>query len=140
VKLTRDAGILSKAYFIFGLPYETEATMQHTIDFARRIPLDDMSVFTLTPFPGSRMHAIAAQHGTLQNDFEKMNLLDVVYVPHGLTEKKLMDYRRKFMKAFYLRPGIIWSYVKRLIENPSNLWRMLKALRGFLSYTFKSNT
>lgn len=138
VNLTRKAGIRSKAYFIFGLPFETEETMQHTIDFARRIPLDDMSVFTLTPFPGSRMYAIAAQHGTLQNDYEKMNLLDVVYVPHGLTEKKLMDYRRRFMKAFYLRPGIVWNYLKRLIENPANLWRMLKAFRGFLAYTFKS--
>lgn len=138
LNLTRSAGILSKAYFIFGLPYETEETMQRTIDFARRLPLDDMSVFTLTPFPGSRMYAMAAQHGTLQNDFEKMNLLDVVYVPFGLTGETLMDYRRKFMKAFYLRPGIIWNYLKRLIENPANVWRMLKAFRGFLAYTVKS--
>ena len=136
VRLTQEAGILSKGYFIFGLPYETEETMKNTIRFARHIPLNDISAFTLTPFPGSEMYDIAEQHGTIDKDFEKMNLLDVVYVPNGLSKEKLLYYQRLFMKEFYLRPRIIGNYLKRLLANPSNFFAMLKAFYGFLRSVF----
>ena len=137
VRLTHEAGILSKGYFIFGLPYETEKTMENTIRFAKRIPLTDISVFMLTPFPGSKMYEIAGQHGTLEKDFEKMNILDVVYVPRGLSKEKLLHYQRRFMKEFYLRPRIVGSYVGRLMPNPSNIINMFKAFVGFLGHIFK---
>jgi radical SAM superfamily enzyme YgiQ (UPF0313 family) len=136
IRLTHKAGILSKGYFIFGLPYETEQTMKNTIRFAKRIPLDDMSVFILTPFPGSEMYSIAEQHGTIEKDFEKMNLLDVVYIPNGLSREKLLYYQRRFMKEFYLRPRIIGSYLKRLLSNPLNVFNMFKAFCGFLNSVF----
>lgn len=134
VRLTQKAGLLSKGYFIFGLPYETEKTMENTISLAKGIPLNDMSVFTLTPFPGSRMYNIAEQYGTIEKDFEKMNLLEVVYVPTGLSKEKLLYYQRRFMKDFYMRPRIIGNYLKRLLTNPSNFINIIKAFVGFLKY------
>jgi anaerobic magnesium-protoporphyrin IX monomethyl ester cyclase len=136
IRLTRRAGILSKGYFIFGLPHETEQTMKNTIHFAKHLPLNDMSVFTLTPFPGSEMYAIAEQFGTIEKDFEKMNLLDVVYVPNGLSKEKLLYYQKRFMKEFYLRPRIIGNYIGRLVINPSNIPSMFKAFCGFLGSVF----
>ncbi|MBU4013917.1 MAG: B12-binding domain-containing radical SAM protein [Proteobacteria bacterium] len=140
VRLTHKAGILSKGYFIFGLPYETEDTMQNTIEFAKSIPLDDISIFMLTPFPGSEMYDIAEQHGRIDKDFEKMNLLDVVYVPNGLSKEILLNYQRSFMKEFYLRPRIIGNYLKRLMVNPLNLFNMIKAFSGFLNSVFGKTT
>ena len=137
VHLTHRAGILSKGYFIFGLPYETEKTMENTIRFAKHIPLTDISVFMLTPFPGSEMYEIAEQHGTIENDFEKMNVLDVVYVPNGLSKEKLLYYQQRFMKEFYLRPRIMGNYVGRLMANPSIVFNMFKAFCGFFEHTFK---
>jgi len=136
VRLTHKAGILSKGYFIFGLPYETEETMKKTIRFANSIPLNDISAFTLTPFPGSEMYDIAEQHGTIDKDFEKMNLLDVVYVPNGLSKEKLFYYQQRFMKEFYLRPRIIGNYLRRLLANPLNVFNMIKAFSGFLNSVF----
>ncbi|MEA3279892.1 MAG: hypothetical protein U9Q38_04770, partial [Thermodesulfobacteriota bacterium] len=139
VCLTNEAGILSKGYFIFGLPYETEETMKKTIRFANSIALNDISVFTLTPFPGSEMYDIAEQHGRIDKDFEKMNLLDVVYVPNGLSKEKLTYYQRRFMREFYLRPRIIVNYLKRLVSNPLNLYPMSKGFYGFIGHIFKFN-
>jgi radical SAM superfamily enzyme YgiQ (UPF0313 family) len=136
VRLTHEAGILAKGYFIFGLPYETEKTMEKTICFAKSIPLTDVSVFMLTPFPGSEMYDIAGQHGTIVNDFTKMNVLNVVYVPKGLSREKLLYYQRRFMKEFYLRPKIVANYIKRLVANPRILFSMLKAFYGFLQSIF----
>jgi radical SAM superfamily enzyme YgiQ (UPF0313 family) len=136
VSLTRKAGILAKGYFIFGLPFETEKTMKNSISFAKRIPLADVSVFMLTPFPGSRMYDIAEQYGTIENDFDKMNVLNVVFVPKGLSKEKLLYFQRRFMKEFYLRPRILGNYIKRLASNPLNFIRMLKAFYGFLQSIF----
>ncbi len=136
VSLTRKAGILAKGYFIFGLPFETEKTMKNSIRFAKQIPLADVSVFMLTPFPGSRMYEIAEQYGTIENDFDKMNVLNVVFVPKGLSKEKLLYFQRRFMKEFYLRPRILVNYIKRLASNPLNIIRMLKAFYGFLQSIF----
>ncbi len=136
VSLTRKAGILAKGYFIFGLPFETEKTMKTSIRFAKKIPLSDVSVFMLTPFPGSRMYDIAEQYGTIENDFDKMNVLNVVFVPKGLSKEKLLYFQRRFMKEFYLRPRILVNYIKRLASNPQNFIRMLKAFYGFLKSIF----
>jgi radical SAM superfamily enzyme YgiQ (UPF0313 family) len=140
VRLTHKAGILSKGYFIFGLPFEDEETMENTIGFAKRIPLNDMSIFTLTPFPGSEMYDIAKKHGTIKKDYEKMNLLDVVYVPNGLSQKKLLHYQKRFMKEFYLRPRILGNYIKRFVFNPINFFRIFKAFYGFLQSVFEKPT
>jgi radical SAM superfamily enzyme YgiQ (UPF0313 family) len=137
VRLTHKAGILSKGYFIFGLPFENEETMENTIRFAKRIPLNDMSIFTLTPFPGSEMYDIAKNHGTIEKDYEKMNLLDLVFVPNGLSKKRLLHYQQRFMREFYLRPRIIGNYVGRLIANPYNIINMFKASYGFLGYILR---
>ena len=110
--------------------------MEKTIRFAKSIPLTDVSVFMLTPFPGSEMYDIAGQHGTIVNDFKKMNVLNVVYVHNGLSREKLLCFQRLFMKEFYLRPKIIENYIKRLISNPRILFSMLKALYGFMQTTF----
>ena len=141
VRLTHKAGILSKGYFIFGLPFENEETMENTIRFAKRIPLHDMSIFTLTPFPGSEMYDIAKNYGTIEKDYEKMNLLNLVYVPNGLSKKTLLHYQQRFMKEFYLRPRIVVNYLRRLVFNPINFFRMLKAFYGFSQSIFgKTNT
>lgn len=130
LRLTHQASILSKGYFIFGLPGENERTMLESIDFAKRLPLNDISVFMLTPFPGTEIYNRMQDSCLSKNDFEKMNVLNVVYVPQGLSKKKLMDYQKRFIKEFYLRPRIIGNYFVRFIFSPHNLWNVLRHI-GF---------
>ena len=134
VRLTNKAGILSKGYFIFGLPGETEETMKRTIQFAKSIPLKDISIFMLTPFPGTEIYGIAKSRGMPEDKFEKMNILNVVYVPEGLSQSLLKRYQKRFMKQFYFRVPIIGSYLARLIETPSSFARLLKSFCGLLRF------
>jgi len=55
VKWTRDAGIMSKGYFMLGLPGDTEETMEQTIQFASELDLDEAMFSLTTPFPGTRL-------------------------------------------------------------------------------------
>jgi hypothetical protein len=106
--------------------------MQKTIDFAKREALDEMSVFKLTPLPGSKIYDIAPQYGRFDNDWRKMNLLDTVFVPHGLTGEDLDEASRRMMKEFYLRPRIILSYMRRVAMNPSHISALFKGFVAFM--------
>ncbi|MEE9164930.1 MAG: radical SAM protein, partial [Nitrospinota bacterium] len=133
---THEAGILTKGFFILGFPLETEETIKKTIDFAKSSCLDDISVSQMTPFPGSEMYNIGEKYGSINKNWEKMNLLDVVFVPHGLTKEKLDIFQRKFLKEFYLRPGIIKTYIMRLIKNPGNIKGLLSGFKAFFQTVF----
>ncbi len=139
VRWTNEAKIYSRGFFILGFPKETEETLQKSIDFAKSLPLDDVSVFQMMPFPGSEMYDIGQKFGTLGKDWEKMNLLDVVFVPHGLTKEKLDEYHNKFLSSFYLRPRIFLSYLKRLLSAPDNFSGMVQGFIAFLRKMFDSS-
>jgi len=136
VAWTREAGILTKGFFMVGHPLESEETISKTINFAKKIPLNDISVMMLTPFPGSELYEIAHQYGVFTNSWDKMNLLQPVFIPKGLDEEILNSSTRKMLKEFYLRPRIIWNYFLRMVKNPGNIFRILKGFYAFLITVF----
>lgn len=136
VAWTKEAGILTKGFFMMGHPLENEETMRKTINFAKKIPLDDISVMMLTPFPGSELYNMAQHYGVFNNDWNKMNLLQPVFIPKGLDEETLNSYTRKMLRGFYLRPRIIWGYLLRIAKHPGTIFRILKGFYAFLITVF----
>jgi len=115
VAWTREAGILTLGYFIMGFPTETEETIKETINFSCSLLLDDISIFFLTPFPGTEIYRTTESYGIQDKDWGKMSLFtDPSFIPNGLTKEKLIYYRKKAFLKFYFRPRIIFSYVKRI--------------------------
>ncbi|MFH1563963.1 MAG: radical SAM protein [Nitrospirota bacterium] len=127
VELSKKAGIMTKGFFILGHPTETKESIQTTIDFAKKIRIDDISVSLLTPFPGSELYEIAGKFGRFEDDWSKMNLLQSVFIPDGFTAEEIEGYYKKILKEFYLRPSIIFSYLCRMKQNPATAWRIGKA-------------
>lgn len=120
VRLTEEAGIRTKGFFILGLPGETPGTIRRTIQFAKRLPLSDYQTCFFTPFPGTGEHAEAWRHGTLDGDWRRMNLLTPVFVPHGMTAAELARWSARSYREFYLRPRVIWRYLTNL-RRPEHL-------------------
>jgi radical SAM superfamily enzyme YgiQ (UPF0313 family) len=133
VRLCHDVGILSKGFFIVGHPGETKETLAKTLAFAKLLPLDDISATMLTPFPGTEIYERAEEFGIFDRDWSRMNLLNTVFVPYGLTRDELEQFQRRMLKEFYLRPRIIAGYVKRLLVNPSMARGVLLGARAFLN-------
>jgi len=131
VQLCHRSGILSKGFFIVGHPGETEVTLEQTLKFALELPLDDISATMLTPFPGTEIYDRADEFGTFDRDWSRMNLLNTVFVPHGLTKEILEDRQREMLRRFYLRPRIVFSYLCRLLANPSMIKGFLTGARAF---------
>jgi len=55
VEWTEDAGIVSKGYFILGLPGDNEQTMNETIEFAASLSLSQAMFSIATPMPGTEL-------------------------------------------------------------------------------------
>ena len=139
VGLCRDAGILSKGFFIVGHPGETKHTLKQTLDFALKLPLDDISVTMLTPFPGTEIYERAAEFGEFDSDWSRMNLFNTVFIPHGLTREDLEQSQRMMLRNFYLRPRIILGYLRRLAGNPAMLKGLVAGSLAFFRSVWKTS-
>lgn len=128
ILLTRKAGIRTVGYFMIGHFNETQETIDETIKFAYTIGLDDFRMSFFTPLPGTRAYVAADQYGSFDNDWGKMNLFSPVFIPKGLTKKQLIQNQKKAIRKFFMRPRIIWSYIK-MVKKP------LVALKGAYQLT-----
>ena len=83
---------------------------RRTIDFALELPLNDISVTLLTPFPGTELYARAAEFGTLDRDWRRLNLLNAVFVPHGLTAADLLRAQKELNTALLSASRVVADY------------------------------
>jgi anaerobic magnesium-protoporphyrin IX monomethyl ester cyclase len=130
---TKKAGISPGGFFMIGMPTETEEDIKKTINVLLKLPLDDFHISHLAPFPGSEIYFSASQYGYFDNDWKKMSGWKTIFVPRGLSKKKLTYYSNYAFRRFYFRPRIIWNYIVKIRS-----WRHLKvyftAFLGFLSF------
>lgn len=135
LKLTRKNGIVSKGFFILGTPGETVETMKETLNFIKKLPLDELNINFFTPFPGSELFLEAIQEG-FRPDYKRMNMLDTVYIPKGLTEKDLRKYQKWIIFSFYLRPSKIARYLLRALRDFDEFKRIFRMAKMFFALTF----
>ena len=115
--LMRKVGMSMRGYFIIGNPGETEETLRQTLALILELPLDDVQVEYLTPYPGTELYREAGRYGTMRGDWSSMNSYMMNFLPHGMTEAMLSDYFYRCYRSFYLRPRVIMHYCARL-KNP----------------------
>jgi anaerobic magnesium-protoporphyrin IX monomethyl ester cyclase len=118
VKLTNNAGIGVRGFFMLGLPGETEASISDTINFSKSLDLASAVFHITTPFPGTELFKIAADSGELRRDASYDEYMlgfseDVPYVPSGLTAQQMRDFQGDAYREFYFRPSFL---VKRILE------------------------
>lgn len=128
IRWTKEAGIKTKGFFMVGFPGETEQSLTLTKALALRLPLDDISVMQLTPFPGSAIYEYADQFGVFERDWRKMNVLNTVFIPRGFTKADMDNARNEIFTAFYFRPKIMLRKFIEILLNPHLFQYMMKGL------------
>jgi hypothetical protein len=58
------------------------------------------------------------ERGRFTEDWERMNAMNWVFVPAGLTETTLERYFRLAYRTFYSRPDVLWGLAKTLAGEP----------------------
>jgi anaerobic magnesium-protoporphyrin IX monomethyl ester cyclase len=108
IQYAREAGIKSSVYLLIGLPWDTEELLEAQLNFAKRLDPDVLEVFYPYPFPGTPLHALAIREGLIETDFiPKVAYSDPAMSGHNLDVTKLIEWRKRILKEFYLRPKII---------------------------------
>jgi len=102
IEATRNAGIDTAAFFMFGHPGETEANYQETLDFAVSLNPTYASFHMLLPFPGSPLFEQRFGKGPYWD--EPLSLKRSYFSPDQ--EKKISSFIRNAYLRFYMRPRI----------------------------------
>src|SRR5262249_21165652 len=62
-------------------------------------------------------------------DWERMNAMNWVFVPHGLTPAILERHFRRAYRVFYTRPDVLWGLAKAVAHEPRFLRRVATYVR-----------
>ena len=129
----RLAGIKSFAFFIFGYPGDTVASIERTAHYAREIDPDFANFYPAVPYPGTELHDKCVRDGLLaNNDWSKMEYSYYVLRGNGLDEATVMGAVSRATRRFYLRPSWIarhWLDLARLVRSSGPLvWRVFVRL------------
>jgi anaerobic magnesium-protoporphyrin IX monomethyl ester cyclase len=75
-------------------------------------------VTKFTPYPGTPVYPRVREHGAFEEDWERMNAMNFVFVPKGLTEHVLESYFHRLYSIFYSRPDVLRGIVRMVVEEP----------------------
>jgi len=109
--LCRKYGIETTGFFMSGFPEETEEDFDKTIAFAIKAKLTFASVNPLSPYPGTSLYDRLAPDLDFSLFPYKNEFKDPQIVLNFTKRKK------KFYKAFYMRPNYVLSNVPSIIKN-----------------------
>ncbi len=126
LRWSKGAGIRNWGYFIIGLPGETEETIQETIAYAKRLPLDVALFHIAAPHPGTPFFFDVVENGWFRPgtqweevDMDRSTVLDYPDLP----AQRLEYWQRRAFREWALRPGPILTYLRSA--------NSLQALRSF---------
>lgn len=137
VAKAKKAGLVIHGCFVLGLPGETEASMQETIDFAVSVGLDTAQFSGAVPFPGTKYFAYCEENNLLRakrwdewlHDGEQSPIVDYP----GLTRELVEQYVNKGLKSFYFRPSYMIKFLFST-RSRSDLYRKVRGAWNFLTY------
>lgn len=98
--LCHQYGLHTSAFLMFGLPYETRAMMEETIDLMARIKPGRMRWAIFFPFPGTKSYTICKLGDLI--DYRKMDAMDNYFCASCLKFDDATDlFIRKLQRVFH---------------------------------------
>ncbi len=130
----KAAGIRTKGLLMMGLPGESEQSIERSMDFVLSQPIDDFNLAKFTPFPGSPIYENAHELGSFDENWERMDCMNFLFIPHGMTEERLEELFIRFYKTHFMRPSVLLGYVSMLWKSPHSWMRFVKNLWAFMMF------
>jgi radical SAM superfamily enzyme YgiQ (UPF0313 family) len=124
-------GITVNGCFILGLDGHGPEIFEQVLEFGLEVPLFDVQITVLTPFPGTPLHdRLAAEGRILTRNWELYDGQHVVFQPAAMTVAELQDgTERAWRHAYSWR-----SMARRLRHSPASRATALAANLGYRHY------
>lgn len=124
-KNAKAAGLQTMGFFIYGMPGETEETMERTTRFALELDPDLANFMIATPYPGTELWARVQREGKLHvRNWRELAIHDnhAHFEINGLDPRLVEKKWHEAYRRFYFRPKRLWRRLTRL-----DTWRNLPA-------------
>ena len=107
-----EVGLRPKAFFMVGHMPDTRERILETIEFAKSIPLHDVTVQINTLLPETPQLDVWKKEGhkwgrLVNTTTDEKSFWEPTFVPWGLESEDLIELHRRFYREFYLRPATI---------------------------------
>ncbi len=133
VNLAKKYDFETWGFFIFGLPGDTEETMQQTIEFAKRLDIDVAKFHVLVPFPGSDIYTkLKSENRILVENWSEYCFYDKSVFIHPTCDRLMDDYLKKAYREFYFRPHIVLKTLFNIIKSPKRFFDTIKVIYPIL--------
>lgn len=136
ISYTHQRGIETLGFFMFGFPGETRETINDTIRFSLKLPLDYAQFTVLVPFPDTDIYWYYRERGL--GDYWAAYTLDesqehlIELMDTGVTRGEALSSVAEAYRRFYFRPRIILKRMRNL-HSFSKLKRLISGAIGILS-------
>ncbi len=131
VHLLADAGVSVKLNVLIGSsPLETPRTVAHTLREVRRLPVDQVMINIVSPFPGTEFHRLCVENGWLEGghyvptDVQRNSILRLPQLSPRQMERLLFRHNMRF----FLSPRFILRHIGRF-RSPAEFAAALKSLK-----------
>jgi anaerobic magnesium-protoporphyrin IX monomethyl ester cyclase len=133
----RELGIKSQAFFLFGIPGETQETIQETIEFAKDIEADSTQFAIAIPHPGTELYQVCSEQGWLVYDnWEDFAAENSLIETDQLTRDDVAKARIRAYRRFYFNPKFIARSLLRIrsFQDIKRLFRGGKSVLDRISF------
>ena len=134
IRNIKRAGIRAKGLVMIGLPGETEESIRRSMQYVHHLPIDDLNVAKFTPFPGTPLYQNIRAHGSFNEDWDRMDCMHFLFIPHGLTEDRLQELFQQFYKRHAMRPRTMFGYTTMLWKSPDSWKRFIADAGAFIAF------
>ncbi len=137
--LIKKAKIRVKALLMMGLPGETRESILKSKKYVYSLPIDDFNLAKFTPFPGSPIYQQikdGAVLGTFQENWEKMDCMEFVFIPNGMKKETMDKLFIDFYKSHFMRHKVLFGYFSLIWKSPDSWKRFMKNSARFLTFAF----
>jgi len=134
IRLIKKAGIRTKGLLMMGLPGETEKSIKKSMDYVFSLPIDDFNLSKFTPFPGSPVYENIHEKGEFNEDWEKMDCMNFLFIPQGLDKARMEELFITFYRTHFMRIKVLLGYAAMLWKSPDSWLRFIMNARNFFKF------
>lgn len=114
-KLTREVGIKTQAFFLFGVPGETQETVRETIDLAKELSASSTQFAIAIPHPGTALYEECKTNGWLTSeDWADYTSESSLIETPWLSAAEVEAARVQAYREYYYRPSYILGEALRI--------------------------
>ncbi|MEX2756651.1 MAG: radical SAM protein [Candidatus Sigynarchaeota archaeon] len=139
IKWTREAGMMSFVYLVYGVPGETMEDIMLTKQLLMELKPDFVNQSIAIPYPGTRLREIALERNMIKNDNWKFYSFPYGAVIEYPGYDEMFKLQGKILKEFYTSPFFAKNLIKRFrsIYQAFFYFKVLRIyLLGFFLFSF----